>query len=101
MGMLSEQWTPAVALNLADADPEKLKTVIRQFNRWVATQPDALKEPLPITTGWQLFTPQLCQDLLRRNLHNREITFDAVYGYALSMVNKQWIKTGETISFST
>jgi hypothetical protein len=53
--------------------------------------------PLDLTDGWHNITPEIAENLLRRNPANRKPSFGTVVYYARLMVIGAWKKTGQPI----
>lgn len=88
-------WTPAVTLDLDTASTQAFANTIKEFKTWAATQP-ALG-PLTLVNGWYDVTPQMSQDFLRRNEHNRKVYLNAVKKYFNAMKAGQWHRTGQPL----
>jgi hypothetical protein len=90
-----DSWSPAVALDLETASAASFQDTVDQFDAWVKAQPQL--SPFPLTTGWHDITPQIAEDLLRRNKGNRKVSLATVKKYSRAMKNSQWMPTGQAI----
>lgn len=90
-----EGWTPAVELNLDTASPAAFQETLDRFGEWSkAAKPVG---PFALATGWHDITPDICEDLLRRNQKNRKVSFATVRKYYRAMKNGQWQPTGQPL----
>ena len=89
----TDAWTPSVRCDLDDGAIAFTRAVTR-FREWAAQQP---LKPLTLSTGWHVITPQMAEELLKRNRHNRTLRYNDVLRYAQQMINGRWKKTGEPI----
>jgi hypothetical protein len=87
-------WTPIVELNLETTGTAAFKETVTKFYEWAKTQPIA---PMDIQSGWYEVTPQMAEDLLRRNRANRPVSLSTVKKYHFSMKNGDWKKTGQPL----
>jgi hypothetical protein len=86
-------WKPQVRVDLA-AGPQAFQHAVEQFRTWAAVQP---RPVINLPNGWHTITPQLAEQLLLCNKHNRKLRWPDVFRYAIQMANKRWMKTGESI----
>lgn len=89
----TETWTPAVHCDLNEG-PNAFAGAVKRFREWSANKPLL---PITITTGWCVITPQLAEELLKRNRRNRKLRYNDVLRYSQQMLNKRWKKTGEPV----
>jgi hypothetical protein len=93
--MATPSWTPAVEIDLATAGAAAFQEALAKFYEWsrAATPPP----PLNLQNGWYDITPQMAEDLLRRNLQNRKISLATVRKYYQAMKALEWKKTGQPV----
>jgi hypothetical protein len=87
-------WTPVVELNLETAGTVAFRETVAKFYEWAKTQPIA---PMDLPNGWYEVTPQMAEDLLRRNRINRRESLSTVKKYHFSMKHGDWRRTGEPL----
>lgn len=87
-------WKPAVELPLVTASSTAFRLAIATLDKHFADNPVA---PLDIPNGWYDVTPELAEDLLRRNRHNRKPSLSVVRKYYHSMANGGWMPTGQAL----
>jgi len=87
-------WTPAVRCDLT-AGPQAFSHAVEKFRAWAAQQDRPSLAAL--TTGWHTITPQIAEQLLICNRHNRKLRYPDVLRYATDMSTKKWKKTGEPV----
>jgi hypothetical protein len=99
-GSSATSWQPAVTLDLNDTSPFKFAATVKAFHEWSESQP-ALSS-LGLSDGWNTVTPQMAENLLRRNPpgNNRQVSLAAVDYYARQMKTDQWKPTGQPIILS-
>lgn len=90
-------WVPAVKLDLYNATPYAFAEIESQFRKWASGQ---TLPPLDAVTGWMEVTPQRAEAWLMRNAQNRKTNFATIEAYSQQMINDQWKRTGQTITFS-
>jgi hypothetical protein len=94
----ASDWTPHLPLpDLDTAKPKLLDDFHEKFTEWAKAMP--VTEPLPLTTGWHVITPQMAEDLLRRNQTNRKLVWSHVQYIAGMMRKGEWVATGQTLCF--
>lgn len=87
-------WTPQCSYDLLNGNAFSFAEMIKSFREWSATQP---LPPLSLASGVHVITPQVAEELLRRNDKNRQVGFQAVYAYAVQIANGHWQMTGQPI----
>jgi hypothetical protein len=93
------QWQPHFTLDLRTSTPKKLTELIDDFERWRRANPAG--GPLELANGWHDITPQMAEELLKRNAKNRKVVHAQVLYYAGQMQRTDWIKTGQPLIFDT
>jgi hypothetical protein len=93
------EWQPHFTLDLRSSRPKDLVELIADFERWRKANPAT--GPVELANGWHVVTPQLAEDLLRRNEKNRKVTHAQVLYYAGQMQRNDWVKTGQPLIFDT
>jgi len=86
-------WIPAVRCELT-AGPQAFQIAVDRFRAWAATQP---RPKITLSNGWHTITPQMAEQLLICNRHNRKLRWAAVLQYGTQMANKRWKKNGEPV----
>lgn len=92
---MADPFTPVVQLDLETASALAFQDALNKFTEWAKANPPS--EPFPLASGWHDITPQLSQDLLRRNHGNRKVSFKTVVKYAQAMQRGEWQPTGQPI----
>src|SRR5580765_259458 len=92
--MTKTTWAPAVRCDLT-AGPQAFTHAVEKFRAWAAQQPRPSLAAL--TTGWHTITPEIAQNLLICNRHNRKLRYTDVLRYATDMATGRWKKTGEPV----
>lgn len=87
-------WAPAVMLDLNTASGQAFHEAIDELKEWGEQNPPG---ELPVTTGWNLITPEISEDLLKRNQQNRKPSLTTVKKYYQMMAAGLWKKTGQAI----
>lgn len=87
-------WAPAVRCDLT-AGPQAFAHAVEKFRTWAAEQPRPSLAYL--TTGWHTITPEIAEQLLICNRHNRKLRYPDVLRYATDMSTGRWKKTGEPV----
>src|SRR5215831_1866277 len=90
-------WKPRFALELKSASKAQFDRLVEQFADWIKAEPPT--GPLPVTAGWNDITPEIAENLLRRNQPNgnRPVRFSNVGKFAKQMLDKDWRKTGQPL----
>jgi len=86
-------WIPAVRCELT-AGPQAFQHAVLRFRDWAGSQP---RPVITLQNGWHTITPQMAEQLLICNRHNRPLRWGAVLQYATQMANKRWKKNGEPV----
>ena len=86
-------WTAAVELNLDTAGASAFQETMTKFYEWSKTQPPL--GPIGMQNGWHEITPQIAEDMLRRNSANRKVSLQAVKKYYNVMKIGGWRRTGQ------
>jgi hypothetical protein len=92
-------WQPRFTLDLRTSTPKKLSDLVDDFERWRRANPAT--GPLELANGWHDITPQMAEELLKRNAKNRKVVHAQVLYYAGQMQRADWIKTGQPLIFDT
>jgi len=93
------QWQPHFTLDLRTSRPKELTELIEEFERWRNANPaTGLVE---LANGWHDITPQMAEELLKRNAKNRKVVHAQVLYYAGQMQRTDWIRTGQSLIFDT
>jgi hypothetical protein len=95
----SVAWQPKFVLDLSTARAKAFEELTTQFEQWRTTNPPV--GPVPLTDGWHTITPQMAEDLLRRNPlgANRKANLPTIVYYAMQMKRGEWPKTGQSLIF--
>lgn len=93
------EWQPRFTLDLRTSNAKKLSELIDDFERWRKANPAT--GPVELANGWHTITPQMAEDLLRRNAKNRKVVHAQVLYYAGQMQRTDWVKTGQPLIFDT
>lgn len=88
-------WKPLVPFDFLDADNRIFITAMTKFRE--LTKDMSRTATFTLSDGWHTITPQMAEELLRRNTRNRPVDWHAVLAYGTHMVNNRWKKTGEPI----
>jgi hypothetical protein len=94
-------WQPHVSVNLDDLkSPFVFTEMVEQFHKWSDEQPPV--EPHGLVDGWQTITPQIAENILRRNPPgiNRKPALSTIHYYARQMKAGEWKRTGQPIILS-
>jgi hypothetical protein len=91
----TDDWTPAVSLNLDTAASAAFAETMQTFYQWSETQPPVA--PLVLQNGWYDITPQMAEDFLRRNSTNRKVSLQTVRKYYQAMKIGEWHRTGQAL----
>jgi hypothetical protein len=93
-------WSPKFPTDFKSLRATRFSELVEQYDAWHVAEP--FNGPLPVSDGWLEITPQLAEELLRRNMPgaNRTAVFSVVHYYAGMMENGEWPKTGQPIIFS-
>lgn len=85
--------------DLEKGSATKFAQLVDQYSEWHAREP--IRTPLQLVDGWITITPQLAEDLLRRNLPgaNRKAVYSVIEYYAEQMVAGEWPATGQPLLF--
>lgn len=97
---MAKAWVPQVTCDLASlANPKELAKLTTSFNLWSKSQPPL--QPLNMPDGWYIITPEMAEQLLRRNPPgaNRKLVADRIRYYGRMMVKKDWPRTGQPVIF--
>jgi hypothetical protein len=87
-------WAPAVRCDLT-AGSQAFAHAVEKFRAWAAEQQRPSLDFL--TTGWHTITPEIAEQLLICNRHNRKLRYTDVLRYATDMSTGRWLKTGEPV----
>jgi len=88
-------WKPAVMLDLDDVSGRAFQEALAEFREWSEQQGPPGPLPKALHEGWCDITPELAENLLRRNKLNRKVSLEAVRKYARRMKAGEWRKTGQ------
>jgi hypothetical protein len=93
-------WEPEFTLDLNSASGQRFQDLVDAFER--STKELGELPPLQLKSGWNTITPQLAEELLRRNRAgaNRKAQLSTIAYYAMQMFSKMWPKTGQPILFT-
>ena len=93
-------WQPRFNLDLGTANGRAFDDLVSEFNAWIRAEP--VTGPLEISTGWHTITPEMAEQLLRRNLPggNRKAVLGTVAYYAGQMLANDWAATGQPVIFT-
>ena len=92
-------FVPKFSFDLDRGTATKFAQLVDQYSEWHAKEP--AKGPVPLSDGWHTITPQMAEELLRRNLPgaNRKAAYATIEYYAEQMVAGEWPQTGQPILF--
>jgi len=95
----AEPWQPKFPADIENMKAKLFEDIKEKFDEWLKSEP--VNDPLSIDTGWHTITPQMAEDLLRRNRPgaNRKVGFSVVQYYARQMRNGDWQPTGQGMIF--
>lgn len=88
-----EGWKPAFEIDLETASPAAFQEIRDRFAEWSKTAYPA--GPFALNSGWHDVTPQVAEDLLRRNKANRKLSLATVKKYFRAMKSGHWMPTGQ------
>jgi hypothetical protein len=92
--------TPVHEYDIFHGDAKGFAAAVQTLKEALAQLP---KNPLNLATGWHdgKDNPEIggftCEELLKRNVHNRPADFKTCLQYATAMARKQWKKTGQPL----
>lgn len=94
------RFTPKFYFDLSTANPKKFKELMDEYSEWHKQEP--VEGPVPLNNGWHTITPEIAEQLLRRNFKgaNRKASLTTILYYANQMVRRDWPKTGQPLLFS-
>lgn len=91
--MTTTTWTPAIRCDLNEG-PNAFAGALKRLREWASQQSFG---ELNLTTNWHVITPEIAEELLKRNRRNRKLRYNDVLRYSQQMLNKRWKKTGEPV----
>src|SRR5262245_9620680 len=93
-------WQPRFVLDLATARGKAFEEITSNMEKW---RQEAPLPALSLTDGWHTITPQIAEELLKRNPvgANRKAVLSTVVYYAAQMRRGDWPKTGQPLIFNS
>ncbi len=96
--MSASVWEPAVRIDLETVSSMAFQEAMAAFAAWATTVP---LQPLDLINGWHEITPEIAENLLRRNDGNRRVSLATVRKYFHAMKIGEWKPTGQPILVNT
>jgi hypothetical protein len=92
-------WAPAFKLDIDTASAAAFADTLAEFRKWSDGQPPLGSMTRP--NGWYDVTPELAEELLRRNRSNRKVSLQTVRKYLNAMRRGEWRATGQALLVNT
>jgi hypothetical protein len=94
-GSAENAWKPLVSIDFFESSGKEFQIVVDKFREVTKEQPrDTF---MRLHDGWHEITPQVAEELLKRNTRNRPVDWKYVLAYGTQMINHRWKKTGEPV----
>lgn len=92
-------FVPKFPYDLEKGSAKGFQPIVEKYDEWHMAEPIA--GPLAFGDGWQTITPEIAEELLRRNKPgaNRKLSFASIQYYARAMEADEWPQTGQPIIF--
>jgi hypothetical protein len=92
-------FTPRFSFDINTDKAKRFEELAELYGQWHVQEP--VEGPPPIDTGVHVITPQVAEELLRRNLPgaNRKASLSTIAYYAAQMKAGEWQLTGQAIIF--
>jgi hypothetical protein len=88
-------WKPIVSIDFFNATGHEFHATVQKFREAVKDLPRDMS--ITLSDGWHTITPQVAEELLKRNTRNRPVDWSYVMAYGTQMANGRWKRTGEPV----